>query len=223
MKRHTGLLFSSAVVIGLLGGTGAGFLIQQARPATPLPPIQRTLALATSPGTPDPNDPETDDGAKLDGDLRTLLVAKPAGTKDWAVAPDAEWFTIAELAEYYGKPADALVKLNSMGFRRAARTGWTSSDGTQVEVDLVQFRSTQGASSYFAMTGFPDGELAVSVPGTASGYVGRYVNKDDSGMYTAYGLVRHGDVVVQVFMNRKTDVPTTDEVMKVTRDQAGLL
>ena len=223
MKRRTGLLFSSAVVLGLAGGAVGGFLIQRARPATPLPPIQRTLAVAAAPGVADPYDARTDDGAKLDGDLRAVLLPKPAGAADPADFTAREWFTIGELAEYFRQPDSALGDLNAYAFRRAARTGWTLKDGTDVEVDLIQFRTSDGASSFFTMTGFPQDATALPVPGTATGYVGRYSAKDASGKFEAYGLVRHGDVVAQVFVSRKTNLPTLDEVMKVTKDQADLL
>ncbi|WP_194925358.1 hypothetical protein [Catenulispora pinisilvae] len=223
MKRRTGLLFSSAVVLGLAGGAVGGFLIQRSRPATPLPPIQRTLAVAAVPGLADPHDPKTDDGAKLDGDLRALLLATPAGAKDTTDFAVRDWFTIESLAEYYGKPQNALVKLNSYTFRRAARTAWTLTDGTDVEVDLVQFRSTEGASSYFTMTRFPEDATAPTVQGTATGYVGQYYSPDGSGQYMAYGLVRHGDVVAQVFMSRAKSAPSEDQVMQVTKSQADLL
>ena len=223
MKRRTGLLFSAAAALGLAGGAVCGFLIQQARPATPLPPIEQTLAAATVPGLADPHDATTDDGAKLDGDLRTVLLAKPAGAKDPVNFTARDWFTIADLAEYYHDPGFALVRLNSYQFRRATRTGWTLADGTEVEIDLVQFRTTDGASSYFSMTGFPIDAAEPFVAGTATGHVGRRYSKDASGMYTAYGLVRHGDVVAQVFVSNAKDVPSSDEVMAVTKSQADLL
>jgi hypothetical protein len=223
VRRRTGLLFSSAIVLGLAGGAVGGFRSPRARPPTPLPPIQRTLVAASVPGAADPRDAKTDDGAKLDGDLRAALLAKPAGAKDPADYVPRDWLTIADLAEYYHRPAAALEKLNAYAFRRAVRTGWTLADGTEVEVDLLQFRSSDGASSYFTMTGFPQDATAPTVAGTATGYVGRNFTKDDSGLFTGYGLVRHGDVVVQIFVNSAKNVPTTDEVMKLTKDQADLL
>ena len=223
MKRRTGLLFSSAVVLGLVGGAGGGFLIQQARPATPLPPYQRTLAAAAGPGLADPRDTTADDGAKLDGDLRTVLLATPAGAKDTTYFAPREWFSIADLAEYYRDSSNTLTLLNAEGFRRAVRTGWTLADGTRVEIDLVQFRTVTGAKSYSASTYTPVDPNAPVIPGTASGAVSSPGTKDSDGMYTAYGLVRHGELVEQVFMSRAKSAPSTDEVAAVTKDQAGLL
>ena len=224
MKRRTGLLVTSAVVLGLVGGTTGGFLIQHARSATPLPPLRQALMTTTVPGTADPRDPQTDDGAKLDGDLRALLLQKPAGAKDMDLFPVREWFTIADLAEYYKKPSDALGRLNQLQFRRAARTGWTLTDGTDVEIDLVQFRSSESAASYTAMTQFPADTSLPPIVGTATGAVGHFSYlKDAAGRYAMYGLVRHGDVVEQVFVNRPQSMPSNDEVVAITKDQADLL
>jgi hypothetical protein len=223
VKRRTGLLFSSAVVLGLVGGAVGGFLIQRARPATPLPPFQQTLATATGPGIADPHDATTDDGAKLDGDLRGVLLAKPTGAKDAADFATRDWLTIADLAEYYRQPSTALAQLNMLGFRRAVRAGWTLADGTYVEVDLVQFRSSTGATGYSAMTHFPVDTTEPAFPGTATGAVGVPRGKSADGRYTAYGLVRHGDVVEQVFVSRAQGVPSTSEIVAVTKDQAELL
>ncbi|MEY9862449.1 hypothetical protein ABH935_008097 [Catenulispora sp. GAS73] len=223
MKRRTGLLFSSAVVLGLVGGAVGGFLIQQARPATPLPPFQRTLAAAAGPGIADPHDATTDDGTKLDGDLRAVLLATPAGAKDTTDFAPREWFGIADLAEYYRDSSNTLTLLNAEGFRRAVRTGWTLADGTRVEIDLVQFRTVTGAKSYTASTYTPVDPNAPVIAGTATGAVSSPGQKDSDGLYTAYGLVRHGELVEQVFVSRAKSAPSTDEVAAVTKDQAGLL
>jgi hypothetical protein len=224
VKRRTGLLFTSAVVLGLVGGTTGGFLIQHARSATPLPPLRQRLIATTLPGTADPRDPLTDDGAKLDGDLRALLLQKPAGAKDTDEFAARDWFTIADLAEYYQKPAEALGRLNNLRFRRAARTGWTLADGTDVEIDLIQFRSSDSATSYAAMTKFPADPSLPLITGTATGAVGHFsYNKDASGRYAMYGLVRHGDVVEQVFVNRQQSMPSNDDVVAITKGQADLL
>jgi hypothetical protein len=224
MKRRTGLLFTSAVVLGLVAGTTGGFLIQRARSATPLPPLRQTLITTTLPGAADPRDPLTDDGMKLDGDLRSLLLQKPAGAKDTDQFPVRDWFTIGDLAEYYKKPAEALGRLNSLQFRRAARTAWTLADGTDVEIDLVQFRSSESATSYTAMTQFPADPSLPPIAGTATGTVGHFsTTKDASGRYAMYGLVQHGDVVEQVFVNRKQSMPSNDDVVAITKGQADLL
>ena len=217
MKRRTGLLFSSAVVLGLAGGTVGGFLIQRARPATPLPPYQRTLAQAVTPGVADPRDAKTDDGAKLDGDLRKLLLERPAGAHDVPDRPAQDWLTIGTIAEYYQSPDGEFAALNAQHFRRAAIAQWIQADGTRVEIELVQFRSTDGADDHFGP------HYRSSVAGTDSGYVGVSSDEYGDGEHMAYGVVRHGNVVEQVYMYRKGSAPSTDEVMKITKDQADRL
>ena len=223
MKRRTGLLFSSAVVVGLVGGGGSGFAIQKGRAATPLPPVPHTLAPALAPAAADVPDPKTDDGAKLDGDLRELLLEKPAGAHDPVNVPARTWLTIGDLAEFWHRPDQAFEKLNREHFRRAAGVVWDLADGTVVEVDLVQFRTTGDAETFFEDTGFPRDMMTPTVDGTATGYVGRDTEKAADGYYTGYGLVRHGNVVELVFVNRKQDPPALDDLMKITREQAERL
>jgi hypothetical protein len=223
VKRRSGLLFSSAVVVGLVGGAGSGFAMQKGRAATPLPPVPHALAQAVGPAAAAPPDPKTDDGAKLDGDLRELLLAKPAGAHDPADLPAREWITLGELAEYWGRPDRTFEKLNREHFRRAAGVIWELADGTSVEIDLVQFRTSADAQTFFEGIGFPAEATTLPVEGTATGYVSRDTGKRSDGYFTGYGLVRHGNVVEQVFVNRKQDPPALDDVMKVTKEQADRL
>ncbi|GAA1997558.1 hypothetical protein [Catenulispora subtropica] len=223
MKRRTGLLFSSAVVVGLMGGVASGFAIQHGRPATPLPPIPHTLAPAAAPAAAESPDPATDDGAKLDGDLRALLVDAPAEAHDPAGLPARGWATIGDLAEYWPHPDQAFEKLNRERFRRAARAYWDLPDGTEVEIDLIQFRTTDDAQTFFGEIGFPVDVSTPTVDGTGTGYVGRYTSKGPDGFYTGYGLVRHGNVVEQVFVNRKQDPPEIADLTKITKEQADRL
>jgi hypothetical protein len=226
VKRRTGVLFSSAVALGLVGGVGIGFSVQHARAATPLPPISHTLGPAVVPLAAEKPDPKTDDGAKLDGDLRELLLAKPEGAKDDALLPARDWLTIGDLAEYFRKPDGEFASLNAEHFRRAARAVWMAADGTRVEIDLVQFRSNADAVTFFASVEFPVNATTL-VEGTETGYVGRYGAKGRDGMFSGYGLVRHGDVVEQVFLEPKPGAPSTgdvlDDVTKVTKEQADRL
>ena len=223
MKRRTGLLFSCAVVLGLAGGTGSGFLIQRSRPATPLPPIQQSLASAVTPGTADPADAKTDDGAKLDGDLLKVLLDRPAGAHASSGIPAQGWMPIGSLAEYFQKPDTMLVELNTERFRRAARAAWDQADGTEVEVDLVQFRDSDGAGRFFASTNFPINNTTPTVAGTGTGFVGQYKLPNNAGQYEAFGAVRHGNVVELVWMFKTNSAPPQDAVMKVTKDQADRL
>ena len=223
MKRRTGLLFSSAVAAGLIGGAASGFAIQQGRAATPLPPVPHTVAKGIAPLAVEAKDPSADDGAKLNGDLRDLLLEKPADAHDPTYLPARDWMSVGDLAEYWPQADNEFAWLNAHHFRRAARAVWDLKDGTQVEIDLVQFRSSDDAGAFIDDVDFPTNVNTPTVQGTGTGFVGRYPSKSKDGMYTGYGLVRHGDVVEQVFVDRKQAPPSLDEVMKVTQGQADRL
>ena len=221
MKRRTGLLFSSAVALGVLGGTAAGFAIQQARHATPLPPLDQALTASARVAKPDTVDPATDDVAKLNGDLRNLLLDKPAGAKDSAVFPEKGWLTIHDLAEYSWRPDEAFLKLNSDKFRRAVAANWVADDGADVEVDLVQFRTTAGALDYFKSVPADNG--VAQVPGSDIGYAVSGTVKDAAGMFSGYGAVLHGSVVELVYIDSAKGTVDSDRVIQVAKDQAGRL
>jgi hypothetical protein len=222
VKRRTGLLFSTAVVVGVVGGAAGGFAVQRSRPPTPLPPVPHTVAAAPAPGAAEKPDPKTDDGAKLDGDLLDLLSEKPADAHDDAALPARGWLTIGDLSEYFGLPARELATLNEEGFRRAARAFWDRPDGTTVELDLVQFRSTEGAENFFGQVGH-SAELTPIAAGTGTGYVGRDAKAGLDGYYAGYGFVQHGTVVEQVFITRKQGPPEIEDLKKVTKEQADRL
>ncbi|MFD0637990.1 hypothetical protein ACFQ9X_47000 [Catenulispora yoronensis] len=222
MKRRTGLLFSSAVVLGLAGGAAVGFAVQHARPATPLPPVPHTLAAAVPVPAASP-DPATDDGAKLEGDLRDLLLERPADAQDDPVLPARGWLTIGDLADFFEQPDAELTALNRQGFRRAAQAGWKLPDGATVEIDLVQFRNTDGALEFVDATSLQQDATTPVVAGTATGFVGRDVSKNEAGFYSGYGVLRHGNVVVQIFVDQTQDVPRLDDLMALAKGQADRL
>ncbi|NUP49042.1 MAG: hypothetical protein HOW97_17305 [Catenulispora sp.] len=223
MKRRTGLLFSSAVALGLVGGAAGGFAVQHARPATPLPPVPRTVALAAGPGAAETPDPKTDDGAKLDGDLRAVLMAPPAGTYGDPLVPSGQWVTIGRLAEYFARPDKELAALNAEGFRRATRNVWLKEDGTRVEVDLVQFRSTEGAGQFFADTQDQMNANSPVAGVTGTAFVGQGYTAMKDGRYAGYGLVLHGTVVEQLFIYRPKLAPSIDDLTYVVKGQADRL
>ena len=70
----------------------------------------------------------------LNGDLSKLLIAKPAGAKDWDFDPFPDgWSSLGEMAYDYSAWAldqsNAFTMLNADGFRRVAGRVWTTSDG----------------------------------------------------------------------------------------------
>lgn len=222
MKRRTGLLFSSAVVVGLLGGGALGFEVQKHRAPTPLPPLDTRIPAAVAAAPAAKPDPATDDLAKLGGDLRTLLIDKPAGSKDPQYIPGLSWITAYDLAESSGSNADhAFVELGNAGFRRAAQRAWVTPDDKTVEVTVIQFRTTAGATEFESNDGVAgDGDTVV--PGTGGhAYASKDTNLD--GDHWGMASFTHGNVVVfaLVFDHAKAVDPT--DVSSLAQQEAAKL
>ncbi|MCZ0980560.1 hypothetical protein O1L60_20645 [Streptomyces diastatochromogenes] len=143
--RTVGLI-AVAAVIGLVGGTAVGYGIQADREPTALPPLnQPGLAY---PGKPLPKGREAeplsakeDFRAKAQGDLRKLLLPKPAGAR--ADGTDG-WQSLDEYVDSFTRPGDALEFQLDQGIRRIATRAWRVGEYKHVEINLVQYRSTSG-------------------------------------------------------------------------------
>ena len=208
-KRRTGLLFTSAIILGLLGGIGTGYAIQAKRAPTALPALDQpipqlgppvgTAAPSAAPSTASAADLAGDDQLTLDGDLRKLVIDKPAGAKDWVESPYVNGW---EGLDYYtldyntSSQADIFTQLTSAGLRRIAGRTWIASDGTQVNLALLQFRTTSGAQSVAARD---HKATLISIPGTASGTVYDYPDKNRDGSYTGVARLVHGTVMVEIW------------------------
>jgi hypothetical protein len=228
-KRRTGLLFSIACALGVGGGLGAGFAIQQHRSPTPLPslyvalPDQQAPAGAAPATTPTPSADQiaNDDQLKLDGDLRKLLLPAPAGSKPWdsLQQPDS-WESIYDYSLRYSSDTQVSVftDMNDDGFERLAETGWDTSSGSAVEVDLMQFHTTSGANQYFAVHTSGD-----TLPNSLLGHVEVWNDKDQFGDYAADAYDLHGDVVVIVTETSQTKPVTESTVTSVIEQQLGKL
>jgi hypothetical protein len=209
-RGRTALLVAGAVVLGLVAGTCAGYLVQADREPTKLPSLsQPTLPQAKGEG-PEPLSAARDRRVKTDGDLRKLLLKKPAGAKDaeWLAGADG-WMDQAEYADSYGNPADIFGDLIRDEFRRAAVTGWESDDST-VEIRLIQFREEERVAAadsvdngqYWADS--EDSTESWSIPGTGNGTA--YIHTDpeiEAGylpLYSAEAHARRGDIAVEIWV-----------------------
>ncbi|MGW5634957.1 hypothetical protein [Streptomyces sp. NPDC003832] len=142
-RGRTALLITGAVVLGLVAGTCAGYLVQADREPTRLPSLSQPKIEQTRGEAPEPLSASRDRQVRTEGDLRKLLLKKPAGAKkaDW-LGTDG-WMTMADYAGYYDDPGWAFEDL-SYAFRRAAVTGWEQ-DSYTVEIRLVQYRQDEVA------------------------------------------------------------------------------
>ncbi|MFC9325862.1 hypothetical protein [Kitasatospora sp. NPDC057015] len=215
------LLLTSALVLGLLLGGGAGYGIQAGRPPTPLPPLQVALpgypaavldAKAAADAAPKP--------LAIDGDLRKLVMERPGGTEPWADNPDVpSWISVGELAERTGNAKKVFALLNQRGFRRAAGVDWKK-DNTRYRVTLVQFGPDDSDS---AATEVRDMSSAASTK-FADGVNGAYevqtepenwAESTDKYWY-GYAVARRGTLVmeIEVFAPQLVDAAALKDLAK---------
>ncbi|MEV7211955.1 hypothetical protein AB0O31_02510 [Kitasatospora cineracea] len=218
----TGALFLTAVLAGPVIGAAVGYAIQSSRPPTPLPaltapklgyPAERVDAAALAAAGPPP--------LNIDGDLRRLLIDRPAGSTDRTDGDGDGWLSAADRAETFGDSEDMFVEMLGNGFRRAATVRWKSGDDTY-RVMLVQYVPE---SVVKAITGM--------VPSGTSGMdVSKFPGNDESVLLVAkepytyarstetyyYGeaIARKGTVLmtVQVYAKNPVDRAQLEDIAK---------
>jgi len=209
-RGRTTLLIAAAAALGVVAGTCTGYLIQADREPTKLASLsQTTLAQAKGPA-PEPLSAAQDRRVKTDGDLRKLLLKKPAGAKDADLLGGDGWVTLADLAETYDKPAGAFSDLVSREFRRAADTGWKIGSTYGVEIRLVQYRqeeALQASDTADSENYYEDSEAGTnswSVPGSDNAMAYVHTKPDTKPgylpMYNATAVAWRGDIVMKIFV-----------------------
>ncbi|KKD07320.1 hypothetical protein [Streptomyces sp. WM6386] len=208
-RGRTTLLIAAAAVLGIVAGTCTGFLVQADREPTRLPSLSQP-AVKQAKGEVEPLSAAQDRRVKTDGDLRKLLLKKPAGAKkaDWLDASDG-WMSLASYADAFEKPGGAFDDLVNDEFRRAAVTGWETGNFT-VTVRLIQYRQEEYIAAADAVD---DGQYWAEkedstdswvVPGTEDGMA--YVHHEpetEPGYLPLYSAEAHawrGDIAVEVWI-----------------------
>ncbi|MFF8804729.1 hypothetical protein [Streptomyces omiyaensis] len=180
-------LIAVAAVLGLVGGTAVGYGVQAQRGPTPLPPLnQPGLAYPVKPlpkgQEPAPLAASQDRQAKFQGDLRKLLVPRPAGTKKgrWD-----GWVSLSAWVQGYTRPGTALQFQLENGVRRVAARSWEKGNRS-VGVELVQYRpgSEIGAREFVE-----DQQRYASGDGEA-GYAGEPLKGSSDGLFYVYPVQR---------------------------------
>ncbi|GGX32913.1 hypothetical protein GCM10010353_54940 [Streptomyces chryseus] len=215
-RARTPLIITAAAALGIVGGLAAGYTVQADRPPTPLPALaQENLAYPAKslPGgkEPEPLSAKDDHRVRTDGDLRKLLVPKPAG------APDADasglkdgWKDIASYALEFESPDYMFGDLADADFRRMAAVAWEPSAHREVYVRLVQYHPgpVHGAAEHAeGQQGYMDGSedgagnAGDALKGSGNGRYWLYPVKNTAGylpQYRARALFHRGDVMVDI-------------------------
>ncbi|CAL9519352.1 hypothetical protein [Streptomyces sp. Tu 3180] len=216
-RGATALLIGTAALCGLVAGACAGYLVQADRAPTKLPPLsQPVLPRATGPA-PEPLSAARDRRVRTDGDLRELLLKKPAGAReaDWLSTSDG-WLDMSAYADSFTEPGEKFSSLVSDEFRRAAAVGWE--DGPhQVEIRLVQFRQEDSLAAVDTVGNHqgwaerdPDAE-SWGIPGTGDGtaYVHPrpYTEPGYEPQYRAEAHAWRGDVAMEIWVYGDRPIP----------------
>ncbi|MER5202925.1 hypothetical protein [Streptomyces sp. NPDC002825] len=235
--RTVGLI-AVAAVIGLVGGTAVGYGIQADREPTALPPLnQPGLAYPAKPlpkaQAPKPLAASEDLQAKAQGDLRKLLLPKPAGAKKAQFSPRDGWMPAYAFASQFKEPGAALDYQLDLGLRRIATTSWTVGQYRTTEIRLVQYRSgdTLGAQEYIEdqQRYMPDEEYAHNVGKELTGSSdGRYylfpVDRKAGYLdfYEARAYFHRGDIAVEIFVGDTKKI-SEKEIRSLAERQLGRL
>ncbi|MCX4982371.1 hypothetical protein [Streptomyces sp. NBC_00572] len=234
--RTVGLI-AVATVLGLVGGTAVGYGIQADREPTALPALNQPDLAYPKPlpkgQEPDPLPASEDLQAKAQGDLRKLLLPKPAGARKAEFADRDGWMPVADFASDFERPGNALSYQLELGIRRVAVTSWESGKDRATEIRLIQYRSGDGlgAQDYVEdQHGYmPDEDYANSEGETLKGSAdGRYyvfpVHREAGyfDVYQARAYFHRGDIAVEIMIFDTKKIPEKD-IRSLAERQLGRL
>ncbi|MEV1020528.1 hypothetical protein [Streptomyces sp. NPDC050264] len=209
-RGRTTLLIACAAVLGVVAGVCTGYVVQAGRAPDPLPPLaQQNLSQAKGGTAVEALPAARDHRVTTDGDLRKLLVPRPAGAQK---ADSAQgWMDQYGYANHYQEPDEMFVDLSDASFRRAALIAWEKGQSAG-EAHLIQFRDAEklgsreflsGQQSYMRLDDWAgnDGE---PIPGSSMGRVYVFDHPQTKAgylpLYQARALAARGDIVMDVWL-----------------------
>ncbi|MBE4738096.1 hypothetical protein PV383_24015 [Streptomyces caniscabiei] len=218
-RRGRGVLFvAGAAVLGMIAGTCAGYLVQADREPTELPPLSQPVMDRAEGEGPEPLSAAQDRKVRTDGDLRRLLLKKPAGAKkaEWLEGADG-WMTMADYSGDFTEPNDKFGALVNDEFRRAAVVGWEVGNSYNVEIRLVQFRQHNSMAADDSSNNHqtwaeeqPDAD-SWAIKGTGDGMAYVHTRPDTEPgyepMYRAEAHAWRGDVAMEIWVYGGKQVP----------------
>ncbi|MEU4350074.1 hypothetical protein [Streptomyces sp. NPDC023838] len=193
-------------MLGLVAGLCAGYIVQAGRAPTPLPPLSQPVVAQAKGKAPAPLSAAQDRKARSDGDLRDMLLKRPAGASDaeYPAGHDG-WLSMSEYAESFTRPAGAFRQLVSEEFRRAAVADWREGS-LGVRIRLIQFRDERAVASQDALdsaekwAGEESGH-STAVPGSGTGRVYTGGALDSGGHHRAEAFARRGSVLMELWLD----------------------
>ncbi|GAA2105454.1 hypothetical protein GCM10009759_42540 [Kitasatospora saccharophila] len=221
-KFGAGALFLTAVLAGPVIGAAVGYGIQSSRPPTPLPAIaapklsysaERVDPKALAAAGPQPLD--------IDGDLRKLLIDRPAGSTDRTGGEGDGWLSVADRSEAYDDSVREFTTLLEDGFRRAASVRWDAGDANY-RIVLVQYaQDSVGKAITEAMPRSTSDMEVSTIPGNPESYLMfakdtyNYARSTETYHY-GEALARKGTVlmIVQVFAENPVDRAQFEDIAK---------
>ena len=223
-RPRTARLLLAALVLGPLIGGGVGYAIQAGRPETPLPALK--VSLPQYPGNVLDAKGAADAGPAplgIDGDLRKLLISKPADGEDLGdgLGDSSGWATAGDVAMTYTNADSRFRSSLFEGFRRDAIVRWKKND-TTYRVELVQFdadhvsTAVDDVPSYLAPGAHPlqgSANGSYSTPAEPS----RYSDTNEQ-FYYGQARARRGDVVMYVTIHSPNQV-NADELRDIAQRQ----
>ncbi|MFI8289570.1 hypothetical protein ACIGBL_10505 [Streptomyces sp. NPDC085614] len=234
---RTVALIAVAAVLGIVGGTAVGYGVQAEREPTPLPALNQADLTYPKPlpkgSVIEPLPVSEDRGAKTEGDLRKLLLPKPAGAKKTDFADDDGWLTVPEYAEDFDRPGRALSHQLGHGIRRVATTSWKTGEFRATEIRLVQFRAddllgakdhSEGQMSYMSDDEFAGNE-GEALTSSVNGRTYIFPVRKEAGyldFYEARAYLHRGDIAVEIFMFDTKKISEKD-IASVAERQLGRL
>ncbi|MFI7342330.1 hypothetical protein ACIBUY_30860 [Streptomyces sp. NPDC050085] len=204
-------------MLGVVAGVCTGYVVQAGREPDPLPPLaQQKVGQAKDTKAPVALSAAEDHRVKTDGDLRKLLVPRPAGTQKSGGVQG--WVDQYGYAGDYKEPGRMFADLSDDSFRRSAVTEWKKGQST-TEVHLIQFRDTEKLSSRNFLSGqltyMSDSEWAGNggepVPGSSNARVYVFDHpRTEAGylpLYEARALGARGDIVMDLWFFDTKPIP----------------
>ncbi|MCX5227648.1 hypothetical protein ABZY16_07120 [Streptomyces sp. NPDC006553] len=232
--RTVGLI-AVAAVLGLVGGTAVGYRIQADREPTALPPLNQPGLAYPAKSLPRGEEPEPlsakeDHQAKAQGDLRKLLLPKPASAR---IDGEDGWQALDTYVDGFTRPAGALESQLDSDVRRIASRAWRVGEYKRVEIHLVQYRSSSGlGASEFVMNqqriAISEGKsdsLGHAVKGSSNGRYFVYPVRRQAGYLDAYdarAFIQRGDIAITIIVY-DTHKIAESEIRSLAERQLGRL